>query len=303
MLASLLALPSTSSAQIPEANFDAEVIPFKSLFTELPQTSWTALKSSFAKDKIDDWALIVGSTLILLNNDEVILRDIQRGGRDLGYPNEDVTKSVLSAGEIDLIRLPTDFSSFTYFLGDGLMHGGIAAGFLINGYGNKNSRAANTGLQLVHGMMVSTVFNQILKRSFGRESPYVKTEDFGRWSPFPSVKEYQARTSKYDAMPSGHIMTMTLAFTIINENYPEYSSVIVPVGVAWGTLLMVGMVNNGVHWASDYPLGIAMGYVFGKASAQLGKKQTPAEKEVANNWNLIPVANSEMTGVNFVYRY
>ncbi len=311
LLTLILALPvlsQTSSAALsPEEQkietFDAEVIPFKKIFTELPQTSWTGIKNSFAKDTIGDWALVIGSTLVLLHNDEVILRDIQRGGRDLGYTNDDNTKAILSAGEIDLIRLPTDFPSFTYFLGDGFMHGGIAAGFLINGYGGKNSRAANTGLQLVHGMMVSTVFNQFLKRSFGRESPYVKTEPFGRWSPYPSIKEYQARTSKYDAMPSGHIMTTTLVFTIINENYPEYSHITVPVAVTWGTLLMVGMVNNGVHWASDYPLGIAMGFVFGRASAKLGKKQTPAEKQAAKNWNLMPVANSEMTGVNFVYRY
>ncbi|MBC7421235.1 MAG: phosphatase PAP2 family protein [Bdellovibrio sp.] len=293
-----------SSADATTANFESEVIQVKEVITEIPHTSWMGIKKSFSKESLPAWAAVVSSTLILLNNDEVILKDVQRYGRDSGIGNNDNTKAFWTLGEIDIIRLPTDFGSFTYFLGDGLIHGGIAAGFLINGYANKNSRAANTGLQLAHGMIISTFFNQFLKRTFGRESPYVKSEPFGKWSPYPSIPEYQSRTSKYDAMPSGHIMTTTLVFTVINENYPEYSHVTIPLGLTWGTLLMLGMVNNGVHWASDYPLGIAMGYVFGKASAQLGKKpKTEAEKKSTKEWLVMPTVDSRGSGLAFTYAY
>ncbi len=66
-------------------------------------------------------------------------------------------------------------------------------------------------------------------------------------------------------------MTATLTFTIINSNYPEYSYITLPLGGLWVTALGLQMMNNGVHWASDYPLGIAIGYLVGKMSTQLGE--------------------------------
>lgn len=277
-------------------------IPLEKVVLEIPTTSMDALKTSFSKKSIPWWAGIIGSTLILLNNDEVILENWQREGRAAGIGNLDNTKAVLSAGEIDLLRLPTDTGSWMYFLGDGWMHFGISAGFLINGHKNDNVRAYNTGLRLIHGMTTSTIFSQLLKRAFGRESPYVRTEPFGKWSPFPSIPEYQKRTAFYDAMPSGHVMTATLTFTIINDAYPEYSNYTIPLATVWIAALSYQMVNNGVHWASDYPLGIAMGYVFGKASAQMGKPK--AEGDTAETkWMILPISTAESQGLTWLYQY
>ncbi len=277
-------------------------IELKSVLFEIPTTSMDALNTGFSKKAIPWWVGIISSTLVLLNNDEVILENWQREGRAAGLGNTDKTKAVASAGEIDLLRLPTDTASWMYFLGDGWMHFGISAGFLLNGQFNDNVRAYNTGLRIAHGMATSTIFSQILKRAFGRQSPYVKTEPFGKWSPFPSIPEYQKHTANYDAMPSGHVMTATLTFTIINEAYPEYSNYVVPLAVTWVTALGFQMVNNGVHWASDYPLGIAMGYVFGKASAQMGKPKS-ADDTSTTSWMLLPITTPESQGVAWLYQY
>lgn len=284
------------------SNTSSEIIDFKKVITEIPKTSLLTIKKSFSRQSIPGWIEIIGSTAILYHNDEVILREVQRSGRNWGVGNEDKTKSVLSIGEIDILRLPSDTGSILYFLGDGWLHASITAGFLYNGYYSKNSRALNTGFQLTHGLVVSTMFNQLLKRSFGRESPYVKTEPFGKWRPYPSIPEYQSHTASYDGMPSGHVMTTTLVFTIINENYPEYSHVVVPVGVVWTSLLAWQMVNNGVHWAADYPLGIAMGYVIGKAASQLGQQQELKEKN-QSNWMIMPSSNENGEGLSFLYSY
>lgn len=290
-------LPETPRADEPER------IPLLDVITKIPHTSMLGLEKSFTKESIPYWVGILGSTLILYNNDEVILRDWQREGRNAGIGNDDNTKAVITAGEIDLLRLPSDTGSMMYFLGDGWMHAGIAGGFFFNGMYNHSNRSYNTGLRLAHGMAVSTIFSQILKRSFGRESPYVKTEYLGKWRPFTSISEYQAHTASYDAMPSGHIMTATLTFTIIQDNYPEYSNVIVPVGVLWISALGFQMVNNGVHWAADYPLGIAMGYVFGKVSSQLGKPEVPGEKTERQSWMLMPTVTPYGDGVTWLYSF
>jgi hypothetical protein len=68
---------------------------------------------------------------------------------------------------------------------------------------------------------------------------------------------------QYDAFPSGHLAIGMTTVTIIALNYPE-KKYIKPVGYALLGLCGFQMINNGVHWAGDYPLAILMGYGFGK---------------------------------------
>ena len=275
-------------------------IPLFDVVTEIPATSLRGLDTAFSKKAIPWWAGILVSTAVLYHNDEVILRDWQLEGRNAGIGNEDNTRPILYIGDIDLLRLPTDTGSLLYFLGDGWTHAGMAAGFYFYGKNNSDARAYNTGLQIAHGMAVSTMFSQLLKHASGRESPYVRSEDKGKWSPFPSMKEYQSRTPHYDAMPSGHVMTATLVFTVIDENYPEYATYTRTVGGVWISALMFGMVNNGVHWASDYPLGIAMGYVFGKAAAQLGRDHSQDPATAKSDWMIMPAIKENAEGLTLI---
>ena len=62
--------------------------------------------------------------------------------------------------------------------------------------------------------------------------------------------------------------------TVIAENYPEYHF-IRPVGYGLMGVLGYAMLNNGVHWASDYPLGIALGYGFAKIAVRNGRTRVP----------------------------
>ena len=56
------------------------------------------------------------------------------------------------------------------------------------------------------------------------------------------------------------------------------------------TLLGFAMLNNGVHWAGDYPLGIAMGYVFAKVAVDHGRKVEVENSTglLENRWKLKP---------------
>ena len=47
------------------------------------------------------------------------------------------------------------------------------------------------------------------------------------------------------------------------ENYPE-ATWLPYVGYPAMTWLAISMVGQGIHWVSDYPLSIALGYAFGK---------------------------------------
>jgi membrane-associated phospholipid phosphatase len=146
-------------------------------------------------------------------------------------------------------------------------------------------------------MLVSTIFNQTLKRSFGRESPEVKTQERGAWKPFPSFNEYNTKTASYDAMPSGHVMTATLTFTVLAERYPDQKIPIYSVGGVWISALMFEMMNNGVHWPSDYPLGIAMGWVIGKASTKIVAKENDKNEKTEASWNFLPLSKDGGMGM------
>ena len=88
--------------------------------------------------------------------------------------------------------------------------------------------------------------------------------------------------------------------TVITENYPEYP-IIKPIGYTLMTLLGLQMMNNGVHWASDYPLSIAMGYYLGKIAVVNGRKTI--EKSTALNYRVLPYANKNSFGLNFTYYF
>ncbi|MBY0315197.1 MAG: phosphatase PAP2 family protein [Bdellovibrionales bacterium] len=270
-------------------NSGPEKIGLLSVVTELPTTGWESLKMGFSRKSIPYWGLIITSTALLYKYDEDIYEDVKMKGRKWGLGNEDQTRELVKIGPWPL-RTPADTGAALYFLGDGITHFAIAGSLIGYGYFSDNHRPYNTGLQLVHGMAISTFFSQIIKRSTGRESPFVKTEERGAWRPFPSISEYGSNTPKYDAMPSGHIMTATVTFTVLIENYPEHEYWLRPLEVTWLSLLGFQMVNNGVHWASDYPLGIAMGYVCGKTAARLGKKKLSGEKDAQKySWSVMPM--------------
>ena len=94
-------------------------------------------------------------------------------------------------------------------------------------------------------------------------------------------------------------MTATLTFTILAERYPEYAKVLYPVGGVWVTALGFQMMNNGVHWASDYPLGIAMGYVIGKISVQMGKDESKTKEDLKTGWMIFPTFNGILATKSF----
>jgi hypothetical protein len=151
--------------------------------------------------------------------------------------------------------------------------------FYVKGLINRDDyRALNTSSELVEALLSVGVTTQTFKRMTGRQSPIAALEtghDGGLWTPFPSFSAYGKHTPYYDAMPSGHMATFMATLVIISTNYPEYKW-IKPVGYSLGGLLAFSMVSNKVHWASDYPVGILIGYMIGK---NIAKRRITVKKD------------------------
>ncbi|MFH1619189.1 MAG: phosphatase PAP2 family protein, partial [bacterium] len=143
---------------------------------------------------------------------------------------------------------------------------------------------------------------QIIKRSTGRESPSTASAPGGVWRFFPDQMKYSKKVSRYDAFPTGHLATGMMTVTVISRSYPE-NRLIKPVGYTLLSLLSFQMVNNGVHWISDYPLGIAIGYAMGNIAFD-SMNETGQGKQAGRGSNLrfLPFFSAGGSGIMAIYR-
>ncbi|MGA7838152.1 MAG: phosphatase PAP2 family protein [Ignavibacteriaceae bacterium] len=170
-------------------------------------------------------------------------------------------------------------------IGDGRTQFTLTGVFVLYGLLFKDNRALRTGSQILQVTISAGAFAQVLKHMTGRESPVVSTQPAGKWKFFPNPFDYHKRVPAYDAYPSGHLTTMLGMIGVISENYPEWKWV-KPVGYSLCTLMALGMVNSGIHWYSDYPLAIYLGYEFGKIVAhpeKYGKSSEEDQKKMTIN--------------------
>lgn len=216
--------------------------------------------------------LIGTTTAIFIATDQQIYDQTAKWGRTWGIGNGDKTKDFIKVGGFPIFRGPTDWGSAMYFIGDGWTHLGLGLSFLTAGLLNDDNRALQTASQIAQGMVVCGITTQFLKHITGRETPSRATQAGGIWRFFPNQKDYHEKVPKYDAYPSGHLATAMMTLTVIAKNYEEYTW-IRPVGYGLMTLLSFQMINNGVHWMSDYPLALGIGYLFGKFIVDEGRKK------------------------------
>lgn len=201
------------------------------------------------------------ATVALLPTDQYLLERSREIGENLGM--EEVAR-YKNFGPLN--NIPPNLTSGIYLIGNGTTPLLLSMGFATYGLIKHDYRSLNTASGLVESLAVSGVFSQTIKRITGRQSPAPAIMDGnpgGNWSPFPSFKGYAANTPNYDAMPSGHMMTATSALYVIMGNYPE-KKWIRPVGFGLIGLLGFQMVQSEVHWVSDYPIAMVMGYIIGK---------------------------------------
>jgi len=184
------------------------------------------------------------------------------------------------------------------WVGDGRPQFGVAAAFAAWGVIAGDSRALRTGSQVVETILASGTVVQVLKHITGRESPFVSTRPAGRWDLFPNQIEYSKHVPHYDAYPSGHVTTALATVTVVIENYPEWWWAR-PVGYAAVAGLAVSMGNTGIHWYSDYPLAVVLGYSFGMIAAHplqtggLPGETVPGEPKLS----VAPLIDPARTGV------
>ena len=240
--------------------------PF-SFLTHIPRDVVGFTKYSFRKNNFSNLGYIAGSTILLFLADQSITNTVQDGAEDrhiIATENFSPLLQVKLGGKkTNIGKVPKNINTAFYDFGQGSSAMLFAAGFFILGEIKKDNRALQTASQLTEAFITLGIGTQVMKYATGRENPSDATSRGGKWRPFPRYSDFQNNKTKYDAFPSGHLATFVSAVTIIAQNYPE-KKWIAPVGYSIAGLISLAMINNGVHWSSDFPLGFALGYGFGR---------------------------------------
>ena len=239
-----------------------------SFLVNAPLDIVTWLRESFQKKNALTIAGLAVATGALIAVDQDLIRVSRDVGSSLNISGDSVMGRVARGAPI---QYPIDLGTALYYLGDGMIPILTTVGMFSYGMVTSDVRTLQTSSQLAEGLISVAIVVQAIKRTTGRESPGEATQSGGTWRPFPSFKKYGSNTPKYDAMPSGHLATGMMTITVLADNYPEYT-LIRPIGYGLMTLLGFQMMNNRVHWASDYPIALAIGYGLGKVAVSHGRK-------------------------------
>jgi hypothetical protein len=237
----------------------------------IPSDLGQIAKAPTQRKNLINLGLIAASTGLLVWQDQNLLDGAMRLGSDLGLNPETRYAVLLHAGDTKVIKFPKNVNTAFYQLGEGGTTMLIAGGLFIYGKIHHDYRSLQTASDLTETFISMGLATQLLKRSFGRQSPFVATRPGGKWTPLPAFSSYQKNTPNYDAFPSGHLATMMATVTVLSLNYPE-KRWIKPVGYSLMGLTAFAMMNTEVHWAGDYPLALALGYISGKITVGRHKK-------------------------------
>lgn len=247
----------------------------------VPSDLYQLGKTTFSKRNLPKLGVLIAGTAALTLVDQQITDAAQQFGRYINLsPAHEFHR--VEVFNVPLIDLPGNLNAAFYFLGEGWPSIMLAGGFYSYGLMANDYRALQTTSQLAEMFFTLAITTQFVKRITGRQSPFramdppagTEAVPGGSWHFFISPKNYQKSVSNHDAFPSGHLATAMATITILAGNYPD-NKYIKPVGYTLMGLLSYSMLNNGVHWLSDYPLAIAIGYTCGKIALARGRQVIP----------------------------
>ncbi len=239
---------------------------------------------------------IAASTAVLISLDGKIYDGIRQLSGHIGLTTTNNTYNLTGNKSLQL-NVPIDLPASLYYIGDGITEISVAGGFWFYGLFTKDVRAIRTASELAEGMVAVGTTVQLLKHITMRETPERRSVGYpnGKWrwinlrNPLGSLRQYGNSVPTYDAYPSGHLITAMMTTTVISKNYPE-KKWIKPLCYSLMTICGYQMINNGVHWASDYPLALGLGYAFGTMIVNQGrvKVNVNERKKLIMGENYIP---------------
>ncbi|MBN1196945.1 MAG: phosphatase PAP2 family protein [Candidatus Aminicenantes bacterium] len=226
---------------------------------------WSSPFRASSKDLLV-WGGLLALTGVLIHNDEAIYRDI----KEYQAEHEWADKA----------------TPFLSRMAQGYPFA-LAGAIWVTGALTRNDHAKETGYLALQAMLHSFIVVQVVKHLTGRARPSAfDGED--RWAgPAGFFKRYEAgKWSHYDAMFSGHTITLWSLATVLAHQYRK--TVVVPVlAYSLATLGGLATITDDLHWISDVVLGAAVGYAISRFVIRRRSK----------NFQIAPVIHRDGVGI------
>lgn len=163
----------------------------------------------------------------------------------------------------------------------------LGGALYLAGEGGDSRRLATLGLTVTEATVVAAALNGLVKGFSGRALPNATSGEPGDFS---FGRGFHDGNGAFVSFPSGHTAASFAAATVIVEQssswHPASRRVVAPIAYATATLVAVSRLYQDVHWASDLPLGAAIGVWSGRTVVRWQRRHP-------NNW-----LARELLGVN-----
>jgi membrane-associated phospholipid phosphatase len=162
------------------------------------------------------------------------------------------------------IRQAADAFGFTggpgpFIAGGALYLGGVSSG---------SPRVARLGVTMTEGVLLAATLNGIVKGFAGRALPNAPSREPGEFS---FGRGFHDGNGPFVSFPSGHTAASFAAAAVLSEEASTWSSpvsrFVAPAAYGTATLVAISRLYENVHWASDLPLGAAIGVWSGRTVA------------------------------------
>lgn len=162
------------------------------------------------------------------------------------------------------IRQAANAFAFTGGPGPFVAGGALYLGGVVTG----STSAARLGVTMTEGVLLAATLNGIVKGFAGRALPNAPSRDPGEFS---FGRGFHDGNGPFVSFPSGHTAASFAAAAVLSEEASSWGSpasrVVAPVAYTTATLVAISRLYENVHWASDLPLGAAIGIWSGRTVA------------------------------------
>jgi len=155
-------------------------------------------------------------------------------------------------------------NTFAFVGGPGpLVFGGA---LYLSGLGIGSKRLDTLGVTVTEAVVVAAALNGLVKGFSGRALPNATSAEPGDFS---FGRGFHDGNGAFVSFPSGHTAASFAMATVIAEEASAWNAtagrLVTPVAYSTATLVALSRLYENLHWASDLPLGAAIGVVSGKA--------------------------------------
>ena len=142
----------------------------------------------------------------------------------------------------------------------------VAGGALyLAGEATGSNRLTTLGVTMTEGVVLAALLNGVVKGVSGRALPNATSVEPGDFS---FGRGFHERNGSFVSFPSGHTAASFAAASVLATEVaawnPHEVRVVAPIAYSVATLVAVSRLYQNLHWASDLPLGAAIGVWSGK---------------------------------------